>query len=435
MLRMQKNGIFPLPEAGLSRTLSARTPSALPQLRIDRFGQFQRGAALLVFLLCLVGYQLTSMIVTFLRIDSQSLTILYRAAVAGFSLIIIMSGLFGKLKGRLDFWLCLFFLLYLGRLIFDRAYNTIPGNDQALLFFIATIMLPVGAVSLAGIDRFSDVELGRPLLVCGFLTVSLALLAQVLGLAYNAWEIYGTNDVRLEFQSLNAIALGHIAATTVLTGIFMLLNSDSPARWRLFALATIATSSLLLVQASSRGALLSVGGGLLWFLFSRAKRAAVYGPLLVPLALIGLSQTNIFQKTLETVQGGWQNDASSRDRIDAQAVAIADFWDSPIFGMHFFNPLLEAGEYPHNMVIETAMALGVVGLSVLALIFMRLMFKLFRGYNSSHSLIAMLLAQYAIGSLLSGAIWGSSSLFMLMMMALASPASVAAAREMNSRVR
>ncbi|WP_287204143.1 hypothetical protein, partial [Mesorhizobium sp.] len=49
--------------------------------------------------------------------------------------------------------------------------------------------------------------------------------------------------------------------------------------------------------------------------------------------------------------------------------AISDFIDSPIVGKHFIDMNWGPGLYPHNILIETLMALGLVGAVPLYLIF------------------------------------------------------------------
>jgi O-Antigen ligase len=379
----------------------------------------QRNGALLVFLLCLVGYPLVGMLVTFAGLPSQVVTIPFRALVAGLSLAVIVSGLFTRLRGRLDVWLCLFLTLYLVRLLYDRSFAFIPGNDEALLFYLGTVLLPVTAACLGGAAHYTDSQIAKPLLLMTGLIVVLGLLAQVSGLGYNPWlELYGVRDIRLGFEAVNSITLGNAASTAALVGLYIAITSGNSVFWRASAIFTFGLGSYLMVQAGSRGALIGFVMAIIWYGASRLKRAAVLGPLLVPLLLFAAARFEFFEQTLAVLQGGWQTDASAQDRFNAQRVAIEDFWDAPIVGKHFINPALGAGEYPHNLVIETAMAMGVVGLTILFVIFMRALFVMFQQSNQSRPLLTALLVQYAIGTLLSGAIAGYAAFFLVLMMLL-----------------
>ena len=58
-----------------------------------------------------------------------------------------------------------------------------------------------------------------------------------------------------------------------------------------------------------------------------------------------------------------EEDVSALDRLLLQGNAISQYLDRPILGSAFVE--LRLLTYPHNLFIETAMALGVVGLVVL----------------------------------------------------------------------
>ena len=82
------------------------------------------------------------------------------------------------------------------------------------------------------------------------------------------------------------------------------------------------------------------------------------------------------------------------------------------------------GAYPHNMLIETGMALGILGLSVMIILFMRAALRVWHFYNVQHPLIAMILIQQVVAMQLSGALWATDAFFMVLGMVLTATTSV-----------
>jgi O-Antigen ligase len=385
---------------------------------ISNIARLQKIGALILLILVSFGYPLTALIVTFLRLDTQALSIPYRLAVMALSAIVILSGLLTRFRGRLDFWLLLFLVLYLIRLIYDYTNNSIIGNVEAIQFYVAVVLVPLLAINLGGGADFSENVLAKLLIVAGAAATSMALLAQFLGLGYNPWEIYGTTDVRLGFEALNPISLGHVAATTALTSVYILAGSNLSLRWRLLALASIGMSGVLLINAGSRGALIAFTISIGWFGLTKIKRLAVIGPVLTLALFLGASQTSVFQATIGSFTGGLASDASGLQRLNAQAIAIEDFVDSPVFGKHYINPDLESGNYPHNLFIESAMALGIFGLVLFLTIAFRAVKKLFGDFGLNHPLLALIFIQFFVSSFISGSLWASNAFFVYLMITL-----------------
>jgi hypothetical protein len=385
---------------------------------VSNIARLQKIGAIILLILVSFGYPLTALIVTFLRLDTQALSIPYRLAVMALSIVVILSGLFTKFRGRLDFWLTLFLVAYLFRLIYDYTNNSIIGNIEAIQFYVAVVLIPLLAINLGGGADFAESVFAKLLIVGGTAATSMALLAQFLGLGYNPWEIYGTTDVRLGFEALNPISLGHVAATTALTSVYILAGSNLALRWRVLALAGVGMSGALLINAGSRGALIAFTISIGWFGLTKIKRLAVIGPVLTLALFLGVSQTSVFQATVGSFTGGLASDASGLQRLNAQATAIEDFIESPVFGKHYINPDLESGNYPHNLFIESAMALGIFGLVLFIIVTFRSIKKLFGDFGLIHPLLSLIFIQFFVSSFISGSLWASHAFFIYFMIAL-----------------
>jgi O-antigen ligase len=395
--------------------LSIQSTALSPASRISRF---QSSAAFALLVLTIVGFPIAALSETFAGTGTQSLTVPYRVLIIFISLAVVATVPFARVRGKFDSWLSLFLALYLGRLIYDSQTNYIAGNSFALQFYIGVVLVPLAAIAIGGVDRFSDHLLARYIMIGAGTVVFLASLGQALGLAYNPWEQYGQTNIRLGFEALNPISLGQVAASAILASIIVLINRTSNLLWRISALLIIIISSILLIQAGSRGALVSIAAALLWFGLTKAKRAAFIAPLLFVVFTFGLAQTDLLNKITSLQDGGIYTDASAVSRLDSQKVAIDDFLDAPLIGKHYANPGLEEGEYPHNILIETAMALGVIGLLLWGIMLFRAAKNMISSLSVLRPMLCILFVQKFVGGMLSGSIWASDATFILLMITL-----------------
>ena len=111
-----------------------------------------------------------------------------------------------------------------------------------------------------------------------------------------------------------------------------------------------------------------------------------------------------------------EEDDSSIQRLLLQANAITQFLGSPLLGSAFTE--LEFLEYPHNLFIETGMALGVVGLFVMFMLIYLAGVQFVRSLRAGKVLVPLLLLQYFVAIQFSGSLWGSTSFWALMAVVL-----------------
>jgi O-antigen ligase len=102
-----------------------------------------------------------------------------------------------------------------------------------------------------------------------------------------------------------------------------------------------------------------------------------------------------------------EDDQSSIERLALQGSAVSAFLASPLLGSAFVEPL--EFTYPHNLFIETALALGVVGLALLTPLLVRCVRGALGLARRGRLFLPMLFMQYFVGSQLSGAIWGNAA--------------------------
>ncbi len=391
---------------------------AAPQLRRSmgrkRYLRFQM--VMLLRVLILVGYPLIAIMVTFTGLSSATslLTYPYRALVLALSLYIILRGQ----RSRLDNLVMIFFTVYTIRLLYDWNISEITGAEQALLFFVMTVMMPVIASMRGGPYIFDDKLFAQWVLIPAMATLVLALSAQILGLGYNPWADQGVQSTRLQFNALNPISLGHVAGTTLICSFYLLFEKRQSLMLRIASWSGIALGGLLILLTNSRGPVMATAVALIWFFMLRTRRLVYAAPFLLILPFFLSTDTELVSRLLSRFDWDIYDNASNAGRIMAQRIAMEAFFENPIFGAYYIDPTVGEGNYPHNLIIETAMALGMVGLIMFAAMLLRAWWKVTTFYNVEHPLLVMLLAQQFIATQLSGALWAAGGFFMILTLCL-----------------
>jgi O-antigen ligase len=119
---------------------------------------------------------------------------------------------------------------------------------------------------------------------------------------------------------------------------------------------------------------------------------------------------------------GTEYDQSAESRRTSFAGAWEQFLENPIVGDSLEEKL--TGFYPHNNILEAFMATGILGGSMMVLLYLfsiATAIKLIAS-KSTYSWIGVILLQYIVGTQFSGAIWSSDALFCLMALASVSVA-------------
>ena len=116
---------------------------------------------------------------------------------------------------------------------------------------------------------------------------------------------------------------------------------------------------------------------------------------------------------LEDGSGGDLN--SSRDpRFDIYQNAWDDFLDSPIIGKQYVTSIFNF--YPHNIVLEVLMSLGIVGIILFLPIVLSIgasMIKVFKSKNLNALQFLLILIPMLIGGMTSGSIFLSPDLWIV----------------------
>lgn len=358
-----------------------------------------------VFALSLIGYPIFGLIAALLNLDSSWTSSPFRIGVVILASLLCRYASQARLPQRGQVFLWIFWLLYLFRLLWDAAVVGALGAEDALIFFGLAVLIPCIALSRTTLDG-QEFSLALLLLLIGGGTCMLVLSMHYfeMGLEKSLTEQTG----RLSFEAVNPITLGHLAATTLISALCLTTYSLRPIHRTAMAVAALASVACLMLTASRGPVIALVVCAIAFVIFTGRWRLTVLLTLFVLPVVFG----NVNQ--LESRFTEIEYDESVEDRLTLQTSALSEFQAHPFIGSAFVEPLTLS--YPHNLIIETAMALGVVGLAVLLFVIVSACLQALRRLSQGELLYPLLFGQYLIAAQLSGAIYGNSALWATMIM-------------------
>ena len=300
-------------------------------------------------------------------------------------------------------WLAAFALFYLVRLLWDLTRGGLDGAGEALAFYGVTVLAPALAL-WGGAAALDQTKVVRLMFYIGSLICASAVLMHLLGVGQERSLSEATG--RLSFEAINPITLGHAAATTLIAALCLLRQPLRAADAPLLPAGCAVAAAVLLLSAS-RGPVLCLAAGLL--VYAAATRRWHWLLLMVAAMLPWLADPNgeLWMRfaSVSAIEEDW----SALERLVLQTNALEQFLSNPFLGSAFVE--LELQTYPHNLFIETAMALGLVGLAVLLPLLWHVVRSAVAHVKAGQLLLPLLFVQYFVGAQLSGAIYGNAALW------------------------
>ena len=378
----------------------------LNQHSIQWFIRYRREVIYWLVSLVILGYPLSAFIVGLSGVSSRDITIPYRVLVFSLAISLLFFFRTHPLRKQLDGLVIIFLLLYLARLSYDWLFAENLYAFDSLVFYLVSLVAISVCVWLAVDRSFNDVSFARRLLI--FCILFLAAY-------YFSWYIGATivHSQRASLAALNPISLGHAASSVIICAIFI-IDARIKLRWKMVSLISLATAAPILLQAGSRGPVIALFVTIIWFMVTKISRSVYLLPLMI-IAMFFVSAENFAVHRIIALFGGINElDIAGLARLEYQKLAFIAFFEQPVLGKHFLDPLLGVGSYPHNLFIETAMSMGSVGLFLLFWILLRVSKRIIASVNSTHPLITMFFVYYFLAAMFSGAIWGGDKVFLLM---------------------
>lgn len=363
-----------------------------------------------LYVLNLAAYAGLTFFPDILGVQSASVSIPFRVAVVVISVFLVFNGVRSRrLKlGRPGQFFLLFWAVYLTRLLFDTYIRPIPLARPVEVYWsfsVGVIIIPCLALFVR--PRIEDLD-----------TALIALQTTLLVVALASW-VYGMSafeiDGRLSGNTTqNPIQLGHMGAAMVICGGFSLLTGRSRGvLWsRVFNYASVACGMIVLFLSGSRGPLLgSLVVLAVWAAASVRSRFSTRRQIIVAifvalavyasLFVVARRQGSLFDR-IEYIERADNREGDIRMRL--ARMAWQSFLDSPLYGSAV--DLVGMG-YPHNFLLESFMATGLIGGLLFTGLFMYGMLRTFRLVMSTHpaAWVGLLYIQYAIAGVLSGTIY------------------------------
>lgn len=359
----------------------------------------------LLVALSVVGYPLAGVISIITGWDNRTVSIPFRLLVDLIAAAILFMVMLRRDRFQLNLPLVLLLVVYLARMVWDLQNGHFTSVSTDLIFYLATAAIPAVAVGFAA-GHWRDGLVAKTVFYVAAAAGGAVLFLELIGF-YSVVELTEETG-RLTSESVNPITWGQAGASLMMAVCVLWFQSGFIGRIQLTIGAVI--GGWLMVIANSRSPFVSVALAVGCFLVA-TRRWKLAGALVAAglLAVFGGNVLDHLQGSrLITVQ-----DASSAGRLVVMGSAWADFTSHPFFGTGYLDSAF--GQYPHNILLESGMAMGGAGfLLVFYLLFVSAR-RSFRAVRGGDVMLAFLFWQAFSLSMLSGALFGSGVIFMLMM--------------------
>lgn len=360
------------------------------------------------------GYAMSGILATYLGLPDADQRLSYVVRI----LTIVVSGLAfsasfrARTLSKIDVALVVFWLMYLTRLLWDLSDPAIELTDIALIFFLGACTIPSGLIASSHRD-WDEQNVARTLILSGLVVCAGGLLLRNVAVE---GESLATVSGRLSFNKLNPIALGHVGCTTVLASISILAGKRT--KWWWIALVATSIAMVLMTFAASRGALVALTVCLMSFVIARRAWGYVAAGGVLLYILIAAYGVMNPEKLMEmTGLSKLGSDTSSMERLDLMAMAVEEIKNNWQFGSSYTLPMQQG--YPHNVILESFMATGIIGFSLFVYLLVRGWLNSMKCLAGAKPLAALMFIQYLWGAQFSGALWGSSAFWLALTMVLA----------------
>jgi hypothetical protein len=357
--------------------------------------------------LSVIGYPVAGVMSVILDVDSRVTSIPFRLLVDLLAGMAVMITIQRPKRASLPY-LPLFALLwlYLLRLIWDLQRPEFEAVGTDTLFYISSALIPALAAGLLA-RHWNDQTVASAIFFTGSMACALVLIVDLSGFAGN--RSLTAAQGRLRLDTINPITLGQ-AGASVMIGAAVLWSRWRTLLGRAQLLAGTGIGAWVLVLANSRSPYVGVGAALAaWLVATRRWRYLAL--LFVSGAVVWLSG-----QIAERLAGSRLvnlADRSTMERVIAQRAAVSDYLSHPLIGSGYLDS--QTLFYPHNIMIEAAMALGTGGLLLITALLGMAVLHANRAFASGAVMLGCVFWQQLVLSQFSGNLFESGTLYILMM--------------------
>lgn len=380
---------------------------------------------LIVLLICFPGYPLVAASAALVGIPSTPISLGMRAVNAGLALILIIAGLTSKRSrssDRILFFLFMFWAAYIIRICNDTLLSPEITSNEWHYYWIWAIggcLLPMLALALAPKTYRSSKFYFKYFYTFTFISGAFAILSAS-GIAESSTGmLVETGRLRIE-GALNPISLGHLGGMLAMQSLWAIFFLKNEKLWphKLVLIAGMAIGIYLLIAANSRGPIVSATVCMILIItFSDSKRKVGLIALSAILPFVIAPVISFLKRErgidfLSRFFGSSLSEATEQSqRLALFSSAIDGMKKNPWIGSAMEDPAF--GSYPHNIIIESLMSLGVfitiILIVAIILLFIRSIKIFYRA--PQYGWASLLFVQYLLGAQFSGSLYNSTYLW------------------------
>jgi O-antigen ligase len=356
--------------------------------------------------------------------NSNIYSILMRALLFSSALALIFFMMF--IRGRFEkppmvYALILFWGLYLIRLVSDTLLSGKELSQEPYVYWawaVGGCIVPMIGLLVANRYSYYD-DLYRLCYALFFVSAVLVALKAHTTATDSLGHLVETG--RLNLSKLNPVSLGYLGLSLLNLSIWPILYSKRIGTlWHIHRIIAFLVGLYLMLASNSRGPFICFALMIMFFVMVTGQKSAfrMSGKLIL-LAAFALPPLLYFHAGLthdisQRVSAGFNGgDESITLRFQSYSGAISQFASSPFFGSGLEESTTLC--YPHNVILESFMATGIIGGMLFIFIVLSGMYASVRILRSKsvHGWIAMLFIQNFIAAQFAGSIWESTTMWIM----------------------
>lgn len=336
----------------------------------------------LCVILILFGYQfVTTLFGSSLTVEnSRMVTIPFRMLVLAVLLITLYYNRNTKSRSNSLRILWIYWALLLVRMFYDFFLRTdLPpfSSDQRNVFILLAMtqsFLP--AIVFSKCYRYIDFD---KLLTWSFiLTSATVLIAMFINTSAFVTGVVETGERLTANVALNSISTGTLGLMSIIVAVELLRKRKFPFILRLLVYLMIFLDIIFMLRAGSRGPLLSGSAVMLFAVLSMTKNKAVNITYLLLACTILWFILPYLETLINEISPVLYNrlyrdsiEDQFYERDDLYELAFSYFLESPIWGKYFSIYRGGVMVWPHNILIESLLQLGIIGFSLMVTILIK----------------------------------------------------------------
>lgn len=372
-----------------------------------------------ILLFTIVGYPIVAAISQIFGFENRPLSIVMRGILLGVAILLFARFFTTPFHRKtLSFWFVwwFFWILYISRLVLDVFLYPealkLPASEY-LFFSVGVCLIPSVAAS------FGNVNAGalRSINILLFLMV----IGLVLNVSYGIFGISANADIaleglRVETETLNPIAIGHLGASVLLLTLWKANEEIRLSIVKISILILFASIAIVaIISSGSRGPMVALVISTVVYATIMPRHFLSPITILLPICFLIFAIYNL-DNLMSTFFINRISDHLFVDDIRTRLLREA-------FDAIISNPLTGSGidpleTYPHNLIVESFVVFGVLsGLTFCYVVTYALvsMKKIARD-NSRNFWVCILFVQYFVGAMFSGSIYFSNIFWVLLVL-------------------